>query len=63
MSRRGRSVRTVRWFAAYTLVMLAVAVVSFATGEISIGFTIFLTAAVFALITWHLWKRSRRQAG
>ena len=63
MSRRRRSARTARWFAAYTLVMLAVAVVSFAAGELSVGFTILLTAIVFALLTWHLWRKSRRSAG
>ncbi len=61
--RRRRSARTARWFAAYTLVMLALAIVSFATGELSVGFTILLTAAVFALLTWHLWRKSRRTAG
>jgi len=39
--------------------MLAVAVVSFAAGELSVGFTILLTAIVFALLTWHLWRKSR----
>lgn len=59
MTRRRRSARTARWFAAYTLVMLVLAVVSFAAGELSVGFTILLTAAAFALLTWHLWRRSR----
>jgi len=58
--RRRRSARTARWFAAYTLVMLALAVVSFVTGELSVGFTILLTAAVFAVLTWHLWRKGRR---
>ena len=65
MSRHRRSARTARWFAAYTLVMLVLAVVSFLAGEYSVGFTILLTAIVFALLTWYLWKRSRasRPAG
>jgi hypothetical protein len=63
--RRRRSARTAKWFAAYTLVMLALAVVSFLGGEYSVGFTILLTAIVFALLTWHLWRKSRasRPAG
>lgn len=60
MRRRQRSARTARWFAAYTLVMLVVAILSFAAGELSIGFTILLTSIVFALLTWHMWRRSRR---
>lgn len=60
--RRRRSIRTARWFAAYTLVLFVLAVVAFATGELSIGFTILLTAAVFALLSWHLRTRSRRRA-
>jgi len=43
--------------------MLVVAALSFAAGELSIGFTILLTAIVFALLTWHMWRRSRRPAG
>lgn len=63
MRRRRRSARTARWFAAYTLVMLVVAALSFAAGELSIGFTILATAVVFAVLSWHLWRKSRRPAG
>lgn len=59
MRRRQRSARTARWFSAYTLVMLVVAGFSFAAGELSIGFTILLTAVVFALLTWYMWRRSK----
>lgn len=59
MRRRRRSARTARWFAAYTLVMLVVAAFSFAAGELSIGFTVLLTTVVFALLTWHMWRRSK----
>lgn len=61
--RRRRSARTARWFTLYTLVLLALAVVSFAAREFSVGFTILLTTAVFALLTWHLWRKSRRLTG
>jgi hypothetical protein len=39
--------------------MLVVAAFSFAAGELSIGFTVLLTTIVFALLTWHMWRRSK----
>ena len=58
--RSARGASSARWFAGYTLVMLVVAALSIATHEYSIAFSVLLTAAVFAGLTWLLWKRSRR---
>ena len=61
--KRRRSARTARWFAVYTLVMLAVAVSTLAAGELSVGFTVLATAVVFALLAWYAWRRARPPAG
>ena len=60
MKRRRRTARNARWLAGYTLVMLAVAAASIAMHEYSIAFTVLLTAAVFAGLTWLFWRKSRR---
>ena len=61
MKARRRNVRNARWFAAYTAVMLALAVLTLAAGEISVGITVLAAALVFAWFTWYSWKRSRRR--
>ena len=60
MKRRRRTARNARWFAGYTLVMLAVAAASITMHEYSIAFTVLLTAAVFGGMTWFFWRKSRR---
>ena len=59
MSRRRRRVRTARWLAFYAAVLFAVAGLSLASGEISVGFTVLLAGLFFVLLTWLMWKRGR----
>lgn len=58
--KRKRSARKARWFGVYTFVLAAVAALSLAAGQVSVGLTVLLAAAVFAAITWSALRRARR---
>jgi hypothetical protein len=60
MSRGRRNARSARWFAAYSAVMLGVAVVTLGTGQFSLGLTVLAAAVVFGWFTWRSWKKARR---
>ena len=61
MSRRRRNARNARWFAAYSAVMLAVAGVTLATGQYSVGLSVLAAAVVFGWFTVRSWRKARRE--
>ena len=55
--RSTRKRRTRRWFAFYTLVLVAVGIWSIVTQQWSVALTALGIGAVFALFTRGLWRR------